>query len=140
MAYRIPSIRKMRSLVNEVLVTEGKVWHQLGVVICSDEYLKEMNKKHLSHDYYTDILTFDYSSKATPGTGELYISLDRVRENAKEHSVPLAHELNRVIIHGVLHLCGYKDGNPKDKQTMSAREDFYLAHYGGGNVSTWNII
>ncbi|HZG22991.1 MAG TPA: rRNA maturation RNase YbeY, partial [Chitinophagaceae bacterium] len=88
----------------------------------------EMNRLHLSHDYYTDISTFNLADRA-PVAGELYISIDRVRENAKELHLPFQTELLRVIFHGVLHLCGYKDSTATQREEMRAAEDKYLNLY-----------
>ena len=89
-------------------------------MFCSDDYLLEINKKHLNHDYYTDIITFDYSEKKI--SGDLLISIDRVKENAKTFSVSFIHELNRVVIHGVLHLCGYNDKTEEEKADAKSRK------------------
>ncbi len=94
----------------------------IAIILCSDEYLLDINKKFLSHDYYTDIITFDYT-EGKRISGELYISIDRVKENAKQLGVSFPNELHRVMIHGVLHLCGYKDKTRKDREMMRTKED-----------------
>lgn len=109
-----------------IFIEEGVEWEELSVILCSDEYLRQMNKDHLAHDYYTDILTFDLSSKEDGGKGELYISIDRIKENAVAVSVRTDNELVRVIFHGVLHLCGYKDSTMKLKEQIHKKEDHYL--------------
>ncbi|MEP6749426.1 MAG: rRNA maturation RNase YbeY [Bacteroidota bacterium] len=101
----------------------------LNYIFCSDKYLLEINKSFLQHDYYTDIITFNLAAKNTPVEGEIYISLDRVRENSKELNEYSSRELHRVIFHGVLHLCGYGDKTPKEAQVMRQKEDFYLNAY-----------
>jgi probable rRNA maturation factor len=88
-----------------------------------------MNISHLRHKTYTDIITFDLSSEKKKIEGEIYISVDRIKENAALYKVPFNSELKRVMIHGVLHLCGYKDKTEKDIRKMRAREDFYLQQY-----------
>ena len=93
-------------------------------MFCSDAYLLHLNKEYLTHDYFTDILTFEYQSE--PIMGELYISIDRVKDNAEKLHIGFLEELNRVIIHGVLHLCGYGDQDTAAKEMMTSREDFYL--------------
>ena len=109
-----------------VCAVEGKELGDITVVFCSDEYLLEMNKEHLQHDYYTDIITFDYSDVDII-SGDLFISVDRVRENADELNVLFFDELCRVCVHGVLHLCGYKDKSESDELLMREKEDQMLA-------------
>lgn len=98
---------------------------EITLIFCSDEYLLEMNKEYLDHDYFTDIITFPYSKN--PLTADLFISIDRVKDNAAEHSVSFQEELRRVIIHGILHLCGYDDDTPAAQQKMRETENKYLA-------------
>lgn len=99
---------------------------ELNVVFCSDEYLLAMNQQYLEHDTLTDIITFDNSDDEDTIAGDIFISVERVQENAQKFGVPVQHELHRVIIHGVLHLCGYYDKTCEDKQQMTEREDYYL--------------
>ncbi|MES2589854.1 MAG: rRNA maturation RNase YbeY [Bacteroidota bacterium] len=101
----------------------------VSFVFCSDDYLLEINKTHLNHDYYTDIITFDYCEGKIV-SGDLFISIDRVLENSSNISVNFANELSRVMFHGVLHLCSYKDKTPEDKKIMTKKEDFYLSLLG----------
>ncbi len=108
--------------VEEVIVNEDKEMGEITVIFCDDEYLLDVNREHLQHDYYTDIITFDYVVGDLI-MGELYISVDRVKENAEEFSIPFQTEFNRVIIHGVLHLCGYPDATDAEKEIMRAKED-----------------
>lgn len=105
---------------------ERRTIHSLSIVYCSDERLLEMNRAHLSHDYYTDIITFDLSDTSAI-EGEIYISLDRVRENASTFEDSFEKELCRVMAHGLLHLCGYDDHTEADKATMRSKETFYLS-------------
>ncbi|MGB1318284.1 MAG: rRNA maturation RNase YbeY [Flavobacteriales bacterium] len=100
---------------------------EVSVVFCSDEYLLEMNRTHLNHDYYTDIITFEYSSK--PVAGDLFISTDRVADNATKLEVDIKEELHRVIIHGVLHLIGYKDKTEPESKEMREMENRALEMY-----------
>ena len=104
---------------------EKKKLRSLQYVFCSDEYLLQINKGFLKHDYYTDIITFDLSSSSEV-EGEVYISLDRVKENALSFSQSYYKELLRVIIHGALHLCGYKDKTKSQVAEMRKTEDLYL--------------
>jgi len=97
----------------------------ISIIFCSDDYLLDINKKYLNHDYFTDIITFNYNEKNTI-IGDLFISIDRVRENAKELKVDFNNELFRVIIHGVLHLCGYNDKTQDQQKEIRAKEDEFL--------------
>ena len=99
---------------------------KFSIIFCSDEYLLEMNRTHLDHDYYTDIITFDYTDNQIV-SGDLFISVDRVRENASDFNVSFQHELHRVIIHGVLHLCGYKDKSDEEEKLMRSKENNALS-------------
>jgi len=110
--------------LSKVCSEEQQELGDLTLVFCSDEYLLEVNKKHLNHDYYTDIITFDYTDEVV--SGDLFISIDRVRENAKGNSVTFSKELHRVIVHGVLHLLGYGDKTEEEKFMMRLLENKYL--------------
>lgn len=108
----------------------GRTIHGLNYIFCSDDYLLEVNRQFLKHDYYTDIITFDLAkSKTGPLEGEIYISIDRVKDNAHTLGTTIKQELHRVIFHGVLHLCGYKDKTKTDQQAMRSKEDEWLALY-----------
>ena len=123
-----PTLKDRNQLRSWVELVTKKEKHQVGdlsFIFCSDEYLLQMNRDHLQHDYYTDVITFDYSEGNTIA-GEIYISIDRIRDNAKTLGIPATHELHRVMIHGVLHLLGYKDKSPKSKKEMTAKEDWAL--------------
>lgn len=102
---------------------------QLTYIFCSDDYLLEKNQQFLSHDTLTDIITFDLSEDAGELVGEIYISVERVADNALKYKVPTVNELHRVIFHGVLHLCGFKDKKPADQKLMRQKEDECLAAY-----------
>ena len=104
---------------------EGRHPGQISVIFCSDPYLLEINRKYLGHDYYTDIITFDYSEGDTI-SGDLFISVDTVRSNAEYYSADFKDELDRVIVHGVLHLIGYDDHTDEQSAEMRARENHYL--------------
>ena len=104
---------------------EGRRPGQISVIFCSDPYLLEINRKYLGHDYYTDIITFDYSEGDTI-SGDLFISVDTVRSNAEYYSADFKDELDRVIVHGVLHLIGYDDHTDEQSAEMRARENYYL--------------
>jgi len=108
---------------------ESKVFGDVTIIFCSDDYLLAVNREHLNHDYYTDIITFDYSDLPLV-SGDLFISVDRVRDNANQFNVSFEHELHRVIIHGFLHLCGYLDKSDDDALLMRSKEDFALGLIG----------
>jgi rRNA maturation RNase YbeY len=122
----LPGKTILKTLLSDLFRKEGKQLAGLTIVFCSDEYLLELNRQFLQHDYYTDILTFLMSERGAPVEGELYISIDRVRDNARALGVPAMHELRRVILHGALHLCGYKDKLKKDQALIRQKEDRYL--------------
>lgn len=102
---------------------------ELQYIFCSDDYLLQINRQFLHHDYYTDIITFDLTEESYPINAEIYISVDRVRDNAREFGNSLRRELHRVIFHGALHLCGYKDKNPREQELMRQMEEKYLKLY-----------
>ena len=98
----------------------------LNIIFCSDPYILNINIQYLGHDYFTDIITFDYC-EGSKLSGDLFISIDSVRENAEFYRTEFHEELHRVIVHGVLHLIGYDDHTPEDVKTMRAKEDYYLS-------------
>ena len=106
--------------------TEGKLLGDVSVVFCSDTYLLELNKRHLQHDFFTDIITFDYS-EGDRVAGDLFVSVDRVYENADAYNVSRETELNRVSVHGILHLLGYNDKPPQEVTVMREKENEALA-------------
>ncbi|MCE1200485.1 MAG: rRNA maturation RNase YbeY [Bacteroidia bacterium] len=119
--------RPLSRWINEVIVQHGFFAGELSYILCSDNKLLEINKKHLDHDYYTDIITFNLSTSFKIIRGEIYISLERVGENAKKMNQTIENELNRVLIHGVLHLMGYQDHTDEDRSEMRAKEDYCLS-------------
>jgi probable rRNA maturation factor len=118
---------KVKSWIKKVLQQEGKTAGNISYLFCTDDSLLAINRQFLKHDFYTDIITFDYSSEEKI-EGEIFISIDRVKENAHTFKQPFQKELMRTIIHGVLHLCGYKDKSPADKKKMRAKEDEAISH------------
>jgi len=119
---------KLREWIAATIKTEGfKRIGELNFIFCSDAYLLEINKQYLDHDTFTDIVTFDSSEEEDLIAGDIFISVDRTMENAAKFQVSERDELHRVIIHGVLHLCGYYDKNKADKALMTAKENEYLA-------------
>ena len=122
--------RLLKKFIIQLFIKEKKSLQSIDIIFCSDEYLLGINKQHLQHDFYTDIITFDLSeSSANPIIGELYISIDRVKDNAALRDEKFSTELLRVIFHGLLHLCGFKDKTKSDIKTMREKEDKYLGLY-----------
>jgi len=117
--------RSTTNWIKETIHLEEKSIGDISFIFCSDDYLLEVNKKYLTHDYYTDIITFDYVEDGLI-SGDIFISIDRVKENAKLFSTTVENELNRVLVHGVLHLLGYKDKIKEDKTLMTFKENYYL--------------
>ena len=122
-----PSKQDVRSrwIVNSI-INESKRAGELGFIFCTDEYLLEKNIQFLDHDAYTDIITFDYS-EGDIISGDIFVSVERVTENANAFGVDFEDELDRVLIHGVLHLAGYQDKSKEEANTMREKEDFYLS-------------
>lgn len=120
--------RKVTRWIKQTIENEHKTAGDITIVLCSDEYILTTNREFLKHDYFTDIITFDYN-EGDKLSGDLLISTDTVKNNADTYKVSFVDELHRVIIHGVLHLCGYKDKSASDAKMMRAKEDFYLAKY-----------
>ncbi|MBQ8969596.1 MAG: rRNA maturation RNase YbeY [Bacteroidaceae bacterium] len=114
--------RRIAQWAQDVAATYGKRVGTINYIFVDDERILEVNRQFLRHDYYTDIITFDYTQGRII-SGDLYISLDTVRSNAEQLNVPYARELHRVIIHGVLHLCGINDKGPGEREVMEAEED-----------------
>lgn len=116
---------KQKKKILYIIDYEGFITGSLNIIFCSDAFLLELNIKHLNHDFFTDIITFSFNS-GKEVSGDLFISIDRVKDNAKVLSAEFDEELERVIYHGVLHLCGYNDKTDEDKVVMRLKEDFYL--------------
>lgn len=119
----------LKSFIEKSVKKEGLSIESLNYVFCSDKYLLEINKQFLDHNYYTDIISFDLSEVPGQLIGEVYISVDRVKDNAKTHRATFSEELLRVIFHGALHFCGYKDKKPADAKKMRQMEDLWLTAY-----------
>ena len=125
-SFNLPSRILLKQWISTCASTENKSVDELNIIFCSDDFLLNVNRKFLSHDYLTDIITFQYSASNEPISGEIFISYDRVKENAKEFEVSRLAELYRVIAHGVAHLLGYSDKTKKQKETMKTKEDYFL--------------
>jgi probable rRNA maturation factor len=122
--FDLPDQQELVEWLLAIAAEENKPVRELTYVFTSDEYLRQVNIEHLQHDYYTDVITFPYAPDAI--YGDVFISSDRVADNAQAHDVPFLHELRRVMAHGLLHLAGYGDKTPEEAQTMRAKEDYYL--------------
>lgn len=120
--------RKVIFTIKFIFSTEQKLLQHLDYIFCSDEYLLELNKRYLNHNTLTDIITFDLSEEEGI-IGEIYISIPRVRDNAQNHQVAFISELRRVIFHGALHLCGYKDKTKREITIMREKEEYFLKEF-----------
>ena len=120
---------QLKQFLSTLFKKEKHPLASLTYIFCSDDELLEINRQFLNHDYYTDIITFNLAPKDTPIEGEIYISIDRVKENAIQLGTSLKEELHRVIFHGALHLCGYKDKSKNDILEMRKAEDKYIKLY-----------
>ena len=125
--YNLRYKRKIREWILKAVDNEGFKPGKINYILTNDNILIQLNKEYLRHFTLTDIITFDLSENKEEVTGDIYMSLDRARENAREFKVPLANELGRLMIHGVLHLMGYKDKTKQEKANMRAKEEFYLS-------------
>ena len=119
------SLELYRRKISYIIDNEGFKEENIVLVLCSDNFLLELNKKHLNHDYFTDIITFSYTTN-NHISGDLFISVDRVEDNARNQKLFFENELERVIYHGVLHLCGYNDKTPEEIKEMRSKENYYL--------------
>ena len=126
--YRLPEKRRTSAWLNEVAAEEGYRMGEVNYIFCSAARLLEMNRQFLGHDYFTDIITFDYSDLKGEGVihGDIYIDIETVRDNARIYGVSWLNEMRRVVVHGVLHLCGQKDKTPRANAQMHRKEDKYL--------------
>lgn len=125
--FKLKNPTKTSTWIRKVIKKEGKSLQSLNYIFCTDEYLREMNIQFLKHKTYTDIITFNYNPSKTEIEGEIYISIDRVRENAETFQTDFQTELNRVVIHGVLHLLGFNDKTKAEKTAMREKEDACLS-------------
>ncbi|MEA1874229.1 MAG: rRNA maturation RNase YbeY [Bacteroidota bacterium] len=119
--------RNIEEVLTFLVQNENGQSGDINVIFCSDSYLLKMNKTYLNHDYFTDIITFDYVEDNII-SGDLFISVDRIKENAQIYDVASTQELYRVVIHGVLHLCGYEDKTETEQHEMRKKENQYLKH------------
>lgn len=128
---KLPSFvskKDLKQAVKNLVQNEGKSLKDLSLVFTDDDYLLEVNKQYLNHDYFTDVITFDYSDFPEV-SGDVMISLDRVKDNALSMNLAFEQEFYRVVFHGILHLCGYKDKSKEDVVLMREKEDFYIHRF-----------
>jgi probable rRNA maturation factor len=124
--FKLPHSQKTTKWIKSISLSEGYKIGELNYIFCSDEYLLEVNKEYLQHDYYTDIITFDNSEEEGVLEGDIFISVDRVKDNAQMLNTDYEEELRRVLIHGLLHLIGFEDSSEELKLKMRAKEDACL--------------
>jgi len=120
---------KLKCFINSLVAKEKKNLNNLNYIFCNDNTLLEINRKYLNHNFYTDVISFDLSSSRKEILADIYISVDRIRENAKSFKITMEEELHRVMLHGLLHLCGYNDKTEVQRQLIRKKEDFYLNLY-----------
>jgi probable rRNA maturation factor len=126
--FRIKSWKKTKALIEKVISGEGKTLGGLNFILTTDKVLKEINIEFLKHNYNTDVISFNYGDEDFI-TGEVYVGIETVKNNAKNYKVSCRNELLRVLIHGTLHICGHTDGSPDEKIEMRKREDFWLTQF-----------
>lgn len=127
--FSVPNPRKTKAWLKQIIENEEYTLNQLNYIFCSDEYLLNINREYLDHDFYTDIITFDNSEEEGSVEGDIFISIERVKENASEMGLAFEEELRRVLAHGVLHLVGYDDLEDEQEQEMRNKENFYLTNF-----------
>ncbi len=128
--FKLKNKKRLRTWVEQTLLAEKRILKEINFIFCNDAYLLKINQEYLQHDTYTDIITFDNSETAEEIVSDIFISVERAAENALSFQTPFLQELHRVMIHGVLHLAGYKDKSAKDVKTMRSKENFYLSSLG----------
>lgn len=124
--FKLKNKKILRAWIEEASFNENRILKEINFIFCTDAYLLKINQDYLQHDTYTDIITFDNSGSKEEILSDIFISIERVAENALSFKIPFLQELHRVMIHGVLHLAGYKDKSTKDVQIMRSKENFYL--------------
>lgn len=126
-SYPLRNKEKLYQWLDMVIISENESYHDINIILCTDEFLRQLNLTYLSHDHFTDVLTFDFSESEQIASGDIYISLPRVQENAITFGVSVKDELHRVMVHGILHLAGYDDKRARDKKRMTEKENHYLS-------------
>lgn len=125
-SYNLPNKRKIKAWIKDTVLAEGFELDEMNFIFCNDAYLLDINKKYLGHDTFTDIITFDNSEVEKHVTSDVFISIERVKENSKTYNTAIYDEVCRIIIHGTLHLLGYGDKSLSEKEKMTMKEDYYL--------------
>lgn len=125
--FKVPQVRKTKTWLKTIALSEGFELKQLNYLFCSDEYVLNVNRQYLEHDFYTDIITFDNSEFENEIEGDIFVSIDRIKDNAETLKVSFKHELLRVLAHGVLHLVGYDDLEDEQEAAMRLKENYYLS-------------
>jgi len=125
--YTVKNKIQIRNWIKDTIAAEGYTLGELNFILCSDEYLLAMNQQFLKHDTYTDVITFDNSEEQNKIVGDIFISIERIQENSAHFKGTVQHELCRVMVHGTLHLLGYKDKGKAAKMLMTEKEDHYLS-------------
>lgn len=128
-AFAFRNRNRLKNFVLKLFKGEGRTVDQVNYIFCTDAYLLKLNKEYLKHDTLTDIITFELSAPGTPVLSDIYISIERVKQNSKLYHMPFKNELHRVIFHGALHLCGYRDKTKYQKSIIREKEDSYLNKY-----------
>jgi probable rRNA maturation factor len=126
--YRIHKTAEIKKFLEKVITDENKKPGDLVFILTGDKSLLKINRQFLNHDYFTDVISFDYSEEVTVN-GEIYISIDTIRRNAGRYKTEIEKELLRVMIHGVLHLCGYRDDSSKERRKMFRRQEMRLKEF-----------
>lgn len=121
--------QKLKNFILSILKSEKQRLSSLGIIFCDDNYLLDINRSFLNHHYFTDTISFNLAESNQPVEGEIYISVDRIAENATLFNTTIKNELHRVIFHSVLHLCGYSDKTKPQQKKMRLKEDYYLNKY-----------
>lgn len=124
--FNLENETKVSEWITNAINSEGYELEEISYIFCDDDYLLEKNIKYLNHDTLTDIISFDYTI-GKQISGDIFISIERIKENCNEFNTEFIDELHRVIIHGVLHFCNFKDKTKEEKQTMRTKEDYYLS-------------
>lgn len=130
--FQLVKQKEISDWINSVIISEKLILGEINYIFCDDEYILNVNQQYLNHDYYTDIISFDYREEEVV-SGDIFISIDRVQDNANEYKVSFEEELLRVIIHGILHFCGYKDKSDDEELLMRSKENekirmFHVEH------------
>jgi rRNA maturation RNase YbeY len=124
-SFNLKNRRRIKYWIADAIIGENKIIGEINFIFCSDDYLLDMNRKYLSHDYFTDVITFDFC-EGDKISGDIFISIDSVRSNSAKYGQSFANELYRVMIHGILHLCSYGDSTKPETALMRSKENIYL--------------